>query len=152
SGDEVAQLAGRALATKSPDMRDEEAAALISLFWSEPHVRNVQGWDSLSALVNAPLPGGWQNGQVKFAVQCAEADEGLRDELFSAALHVTGGHSENNVSAVRQLAALFPQWSASWLLALGSLDTTRVIKLINATAPSLARDASPEQRERIVAG
>jgi hypothetical protein len=152
SGDEVADLAGRALATKGPELRDEEAIAVISLFWSEPQVRDAQGWGSLSALVNAQLPDRWQNGQVRFAVQFAEADEGLRAELFTAAHHVTGGHSENNFSVVKQLAALFPQWSASWLLALGNLGTIRVIKLINATAPSLAHGASPEQRERIVTG
>lgn len=151
SHDEVARLAGCALATKSPDLRDEEAVDLISLFWNEPSVRDSRDWDSLSSMVNFALPGGWQNGQVKFAVQCAEVDESLRAELFGSALHVTSGHPVNNVSAVKQLAALFPQWSASWLLAQGSLDTPRIIKLINATAVSLATGASPEQREQIAA-
>jgi hypothetical protein len=152
SHDEIAHLAGCALATKSPELRDEEAVDLISLFWNEPSVRGPRGWDSLSAMVNFALPGGWQNGQVKFAVQCAEADESLRAELFSSALQVTGGHPVNNVSAIKQLAAVFPQWSASWLLAQGSLGTPRIIKLINATAASLADGATPEQREQIAAG
>jgi hypothetical protein len=151
SHDEVAELARCALATKSPELRDEEAVDIISLFWNEPSVRSARSWDSLSAMVNSALPGGWQNGQIKFAVRCAEARESLRAELFSSALQVTGGHPVNNVSAVKQLAALFPQWSASWLLAQGSLGTPRVIKIINATAASLADGATPEQREQIAA-
>ncbi len=150
--DEVAQLAECALATKSPELRDEEAVDLVALFWNEPSVRGPRGWESLPAMVNSALPGGWQNGQVKFAVQCAETDEAVRAELFGSALRVTGGHPVNNVSAIKQLAALFPQWSASWLLGQGSLGNSRIIKLINATAVSLADCATPEQREQIAGG
>jgi hypothetical protein len=149
---EVVRLAECALATKSPELHDGEAVELISLFWNEPGVRDLRRWDSLPAMVNSALPGGWQNGQVKFAVQCAETDQGLRAELFSAALRVTGGHPVNNVSAIKQLAALFPQWSASWLLAQGSLGTARLIKLVNAIAVSLAAGATSEQRGQIAAG
>jgi hypothetical protein len=150
SGPEIAQLASQALAVSMPNLTDQEAVGLVSLFWSEPTVRSARQWDSLEVMVRAPLPGGWQNGQVKFAVTCAEADESIRGELFDSAYQAFEGHTENNMSAAKQLAELFPEWTASRLLALGRFDTRRIIKLVNATAESLARGATPEQRAQLV--
>jgi hypothetical protein len=150
SGPEIGQLASDSLAENLPNLTDQEAIELVSLFWSEPTVRSALRWHSLEAMVRAPLPGGWQNGQVRFAVRCAQADEGARGELFDSAYQAFEGHTENSMSAVKQLAELFPEWTASRLLALGRFDTRRVIKLVNSTAESLARGATPDQRTLIL--
>jgi hypothetical protein len=148
--EEIVQLASCALADKLPDLADEEAADLVALFWGQPAVCGARQWGSLVAMVSAPLPGGWQNGQVKFAVRCARVDEGIRGELFDSAYQASAGHTENNVSVAKQITEMFPEWGASRLLALGRLDERRVIKLVNALAESLARGAAAQQREQLV--
>jgi hypothetical protein len=150
SGEEISQLADCALTDKCPELRDDESVALISAFWQEPAVRNAQGWDSLTTMMRAPLPRGWQNGQVRFAVSCAVADEGLRGEIFDAAFQAVSGHTVNSVSATKHLAEAFPQWSAARLLALGRFETPRTIKVVSAIAESFARGATAEQRQQIV--
>src|SRR5690349_24189883 len=60
TNEEISQLAGCALSSKCPELRDEEAVTLVTLFWNEPRVRAARGWDSLLTLVRDPLPGGWQ--------------------------------------------------------------------------------------------
>lgn len=151
SSEEITQLADCALADKCPELRDDESVALISVFWHEPAVRYAWGWSSLTTMVRAPLPRGWQNGQVRFAVSCAVADEGLRGEMFDAALQAVSGNTVNSVSAAKHLAEAFPGWSASRLLALGQFETPRVIKVVSAIAEGLALGATAEQRQRIVA-
>jgi hypothetical protein len=131
SGEEISQLADCALADKCPELRDDESVALISMFWHESAVRHAWGWDFLITIMLAPLPRGWKNGQVGFAVSRAFADEGLRGEMFDAALLAVSGHTENGVSGAKHLARAFPEWSASRLLALGQFETPRVIKVVS---------------------
>jgi hypothetical protein len=151
-GEEIAQLARYALAAKCPELRDEEAVALVTLFWDEPRVRGARGWDSLLALVRDPLPGGWENGQVRFAVASAAADDGLRGKLFDSAYQEVTGHTENNVNVAKHIAEAFPEWCASRLLARGRFGTTRMVQVVNAIAESLARGVTPQQRDLLVAG
>lgn len=151
AGEEISQLADCALSSKCPELRDEEAVALVTLFWKEPRARAARGWDSLLASVRDPLPGGWQNGQVRFAVASAAADEGLRGELFDSAYREVIGHTENNVNVAKHIAGSFPEWSASRLLALGRFGMPRIVKVVLAVAESLARGATPQQREFLVA-
>lgn len=152
TGDEIALLADQALSVKCPELRDDEVAALVGLFWNESSVRRARGWDSMVALVRDPLPGGWENGQVRFAVASAAADEGLRGELFNSAFQEVTGHTENNVNVAKQIAASEPGWSASRLLAIGGFGTARIVGVVGAVAESLAQGATPEQREGLVAG
>lgn len=139
SSDEISQLAGCVLVTGCPDLHDDEAVSLVALFWNEPSVRASRGWDSLRTLVRDPLPGGWPNGQVRFAVASAGVDESVREDLFDSAYQEVTGHTENNVNVAKHIAASFPEWSASRLLGLERFDTPRIIQTVLAVAPSLAR-------------
>jgi hypothetical protein len=151
TAEEVSQLADCALSSKCPELGDDEAIDLVTLFWNEPGVRAERGWDSVLSLVRDPLPGGWQNGQVRFAVARAASDESLRGELFDSAYLEVTGHTENNVNVAKQIAELSPEWSAARLLALGRFGTPRIIQAVLAVADSVARGATPQQRELLAA-
>jgi len=151
AAEEISQLASCALLSRCPELRDKEAVALVTLFWNEPRVRTARGWDSLLTLVRDPLPGGWQNGQVRFAAARAAADESLRGKLFDSSYQEVTGHTENNVNVARHIAEASPEWSASRLLDLGRFGTPRIINAVLAVAESLARGATPQQREILVA-
>jgi len=150
TSNEISQLARCALASKCPGLHDDEAICLVAMFWNEPGVRADRGWDSVLTLVRDPLPGGWQNGQVRFAVASAETDELLRADLFDSAYREVTGHTENNVNVAKRIAESAPEWSAHRLLALGRFDTPRIVQAVLAVAESLARGATPEQRDLLI--
>jgi hypothetical protein len=114
---QVANFARRALSVECPPLPDDDAVRLMCLFWGDEGTRTEHGWSSWRDLLTAPLPGRWDNAQVKFVAQLGAQDVTVCAEIVNDIVQGEGTELTRHVNVLDLLTAHHPEWIATHVLA-----------------------------------
>ncbi|WP_410622969.1 SEFIR domain-containing protein [Amycolatopsis sp. cmx-8-4] len=147
---EVVNLAEAAFAGRCPPLPDAEAAALFAVLWRSPGVRTARKWSTWADVVADHLPKGWNNGQIKFAVELATADPAVANAVVDGLLQGHQRAQKTWVNVFHQVAERRPGPTVHRLLANPLPTRTLALNAITKCVPVFVATLEPEDRAKLV--
>ncbi|HEY1570369.1 MAG TPA: hypothetical protein VGG05_03435 [Pseudonocardiaceae bacterium] len=148
--DDFLVLARIALNHACPPLDDREQVDLLTALWRDPVQRERLGWETWREVLAASLPKDWNNGQVKFVAELAEADDSLAGQLFDELMLGRSVAEEPHVNAAALMVANRAMWAAQRLLSKEPPDADVALNAVGKITPDLAAGVDHSTRRRLM--